>query len=95
MTYKEITLKEAIQDFRENVFPGLFEGERKPDNKKYKWVYSILMDDEKFEVSETRAKKLLEKYGGDRYRVNTSFEVMIDESPSCYADNSKGWEVSR
>lgn len=75
MQYTETTAAAAVLHFAENVFPGLFKGERNGLNKDYKRAYSIIRAAKAGTVTDDRAKALLEKYGGGLYRVTVRFEI--------------------
>jgi len=60
---------------RGHVFPGLFKGERSPRNSDYKNAYDLIRAAKAGNVSEARARALLEKHGGEMYRVTVRFEV--------------------
>jgi hypothetical protein len=79
MNYRELTACEAVLDFERRVWPELFKRSRRPDNAPYKWAYTIIKDAKRGRVSDSRARALLEMYGGDAYRVTTSFEVAQTE----------------
>ena len=79
MQYTEKTAAEAVLHFAKHVFPTLFKKSRGPKDKEYKRVYSIIRSAKSGTVSDSRAKDLLEKHGGDAYRVKVRFEVAEDE----------------
>lgn len=80
MTYKEVTAVEAVLDFEKRVWPSLFVGNRNPFNTEYKRTLEIIKSARAGTVSAGRAWRLLEKYGGDLYRMETTFEVAITET---------------
>lgn len=75
MQYTETTAAKAVIHFADHVFPGLFKGQRGPRNSEYKNAYDIIRSARAGNVSEARAKALLEKHGGKLYRVTVRFEV--------------------
>lgn len=81
MQYTETTAAAAVLHFAEHIFPDLFKGKRKPDGEgnEYKRVYSIIRAAKAGTVSEARAKALLEKYGGEAYRVTVRFEIAVED----------------
>ena len=93
MQYTETTASAAFLHFAENVFPGLFKGQRNGLNKDYKRAYSIIRDAKAGTVTDDRAKALLEKHGGGLYRVNVRFEVGVSEpnGPAFKAALEKFW----
>jgi len=75
MQFTETTAAAAVLHFAEHVFPGLFKGERSPRNSDYKNAYDLIRAAKAGNVSEARARALLEKHGGEMYRVTVRFEV--------------------
>lgn len=78
--YETKTAAQAVCHFRENGFKALWPKQRKMSNPEYAWALKIIQDARAGRVSEKRAKALLEKYGGEQYRVTTSFEVAVAHS---------------
>lgn len=78
MQYAQMTAAEAVLHFADHIFPTLFKGNRNPKDAEYKRVYSIIRAAKAGTVSEERAKSLLQKHGGDMYRVTVLFEVVVD-----------------
>lgn len=78
MQYTETTAASAVLHFAEHVFPELFKKKRGPKETEYKRVYSIIRAAKAGKVSEARARALLEKYGGEGYRVTVRFEVAVE-----------------
>lgn len=79
MNYKAVTAAEAVLDFEQRIWPSLFVGKRTPYNREYKWAHAIIKSAGAGKVSAERAWRLLGKYGGDLYRMETTFEIPIDE----------------
>lgn len=72
-----MTAAQAVLHFAKNGYSmEVYEmsGQRERDR-----VRKIIHDAKKERVSDRRAKALLEKYGGDRYRISSVFEVAITE----------------
>ena len=80
MEYNEVTPIEAVTHFASHVFPTLFKGQRNPRNPEHKNAYDIIRDARNGKVSESRARALLEKFGGQDYRVTTAFEIKVTET---------------
>lgn len=75
MLYEKMTAAEAVLHFAKNGYKmAVYEmpGQRERDR-----VRKIINDAKRDRVSDKRAKALLEKYGGDRYRITTAFEVAV------------------
>lgn len=91
--YETKTAAQAVCHFMEHGFKALWPKQRKMSNPEYAWALKIIQDARSGSVSEKRAKALLEKYGGEQYRVTTSFEVAITHSngPAFKAALEKFW----
>ena len=80
MQYKECTATEAAIDFADNVFPGIDFGVRNAANKEYRRVLQFCKDARKpGGITDARAMSILERWGGDKYRVAISFEIQVHE----------------
>lgn len=79
MLYEKMTAAQAVQHFSKNKYLGILPVLKERGKSEYDRVRKIIHDAKKNRVSDRRAKALLEKYGGEAYRVNTSFEVAITE----------------
>lgn len=76
--YKQMTACEAVLHFEANGWKALWPGERNGKNKEYSWGAKIIHDAHDGRMSERRARALLEKFGGEAYRVNSTFEVEVN-----------------
>ena len=94
MTYTEMSATDAVNHFaKSETYKELWKGERNSTNKEYAWARKIVNDASKGQVSETRARLLIEQYGGQSYRVNTCFEVAVQQpnGPAFKAALEKIW----
>ena len=82
MLYEKKTAAEAVQHFEENGYRGVLPILKRGGKREYDRVRKIISDANKDRVSDNRARALLTKYGGDLYRVETTFEVAITEPTS-------------
>jgi hypothetical protein len=80
MIYIRMTAREAVLDFAEVVFPKLWKGKRNGKNKEYAVCWQLIkaVDTPKFNAE--WAARVLTKYGGLRYRIETTFELVKAES---------------
>ena len=81
MLYEKMTAAQAVLHFAEHGYRmEVYEmsGQRERDR-----VRKIIHDAKVGRVSDRRAKALLEKYGGEGYRVSSVFEVAI-KNPCIY-----------
>lgn len=94
MLYEKMTAAQAVLHFAENRYKVEFSevwgkwGRRERDR-----VRKIIHDAKVGRVSDRRAKALLEKYGGEGYRVSSVFEVAVTHSngPTFKAALEKFW----
>ena len=80
MLYEKKTAAEAVQHFEKNGYRGVLPILKQGGQREYDRVRKIISDANKDRVSDSRARALLTKYGGDIYRVETTFEVAITET---------------
>jgi hypothetical protein len=81
MQYTEMSATDAVNHFaKSETYKDLWKGTRNSTNKEYAWARKIVNDASKGQVSETRARLLIEQYGGQEYRVNTCFEVAVSDA---------------
>ena len=85
MLYRKTTAAEAVIDFDEHVFPTMFVGARNKGNKEYHRVFRIIQAAKSGKVSDTRAKWLLETYGGGRYKCTSVFEVEAGSNSAAFS----------
>lgn len=76
MIFSETTSEAAGNDFAENVWPHLFAGKRGSRNREYMRVRAFVLEARKpGGASEEWTARILKRYGGDRYRITTKFEM--------------------
>jgi hypothetical protein len=78
--YETKTAAEAVQHFERNEYPDILPELKQGEKAEYDRVRKIINDARLGRVSDTRARALLQKYGGENYRVTTAFEVAISET---------------
>ena len=84
MNFSEISVASAGIDFVENVWPTLFPGKRGSRNREYMKVRAFVLYVRKHgSASNDWTARILKQYGGEGYRVSTSFEVAI-QNPCIY-----------
>lgn len=92
--YKQMTACEAVKHFEANGWKSLWPGNRNGRNKEYSWGQKIIQDAHGGNMSDTRARALLEKFGGEAYRVTSAFEVEINESNGpAFAEGVKALQI--
>lgn len=91
MLYKETTAAEAVKHFEEHVFPSMFVGARNKDNKEYHRVFRIIQAAKSGDVSDTRAKWLLETYGCGRYKCSSVFEVEAGSNGTAFGEAARNF----
>jgi len=79
MKYQTMTAAQAILHFAANEYGAAWVEIRKEERERDR-VRKIIHDAKRGRVSDKRAKALLEKYGGDCYKISTTFEVAITET---------------
>lgn len=78
MQYETKSAAEAVKHFEQNGYKDILPSLKQSKKNEYDRVRKIISDANRGRVSDARARNLLEKYGGDSYRVTTFFEVAID-----------------
>jgi len=73
-----MTARQAVIHFSKNKYQGILPVLKDLDIKEYNRVRKVVHDAVVGRISDKRAKMLLEKYGGDTYRVAVKFEVAVD-----------------
>lgn len=73
-----MTARQAVIHFSRNKYLGILSVLKDTDKKEYNRVRKVVHDSVVGRISDKRAKMLLEKYGGDTYRVAVKFEVAVD-----------------
>lgn len=89
MLYKETTAAEAVKDFEKHVFPSMFVGARNKWNKEYHRVFRIIQAAKSGTVSDSRARFLLETYGGGRYKCSSVFEVEAGSNGAAFGEAAR------
>lgn len=89
MLYRKTTAAEAVIDFDEHVFPTMFVGARNKGNKEYHRVFRIIQAAKSGTVSDTRARFLLETYGGGRYKCSSVFEVEAGSNGAAFGEAAR------
>lgn len=85
-----MTACEAVKHFEANGWKSLWPGNRNGKNKEYSWGQKIIQDAHDGKMSDTRARALLERFGGEAYRVTSAFEVEVgDSSGPAFADGAR------
>jgi len=80
MQYETMTARQAVIHFSKNKYQGILPVLKDLDKKEYNRVRKVVHDAVIGRISDKRAKMLLEKYGGDTYRVAVNFEVAVGEA---------------
>ena len=80
MLYEKKTAAEAVQHFEKNGYRGVLPILKQGGQREYDRVRKIISDANNARVSDSRARALLTKYGGDLYRMETTFEVAVTET---------------
>ena len=80
MIYVNMTAREAVLDFAKVVWPKLWPGKRRPTNKDYNVCYQLIRSVDTPRFNDEWAARVLTKYGGRRYRIETTFELVKAES---------------
>lgn len=75
MVFTKATASEAVLHFERHHFQDVFKGASKAGAKDYFRAYHIIKSAKAGNVSDKRARWLLETYGGGRYKCSTVFEV--------------------
>ena len=93
MLYEKKTAAQAVLHFAENEYKIILPHLYRDGAREYDRVRKIIHDAKLDRVSDRRAKALLEKYGGDRYRVTSVFEVAVPDAngPAFKAALEKIW----
>lgn len=78
MEFKTATAQACAADFVANVWPHLFKGERGTKNRKWARVRAFVKKVEKGEASPEYIAKYLAEFGGGRYRIGMTFEILKD-----------------
>lgn len=78
MQYETMTARQAVIHFSKNKYQCVLPALKDLDIKEYNRVRKVVHDAVVGRISDNRAKMLLEKYGGDTYRVAVKFEVAVD-----------------
>ena len=79
--YKATTATEAVLHFAEHGFRPAFKGKTGKNNPDYFRAVQIIKSAKNENgVSYERARWLLEKFGGQDYRVTTAFEIKVTET---------------
>lgn len=79
MLYEKKTAAQAVLHFAENEYKIILPHLYRDGAREYDRVRKIIHDAKRGRVSDRRAKALLEKYGGEGYRVTSVFEVAVTE----------------
>lgn len=82
MHYEKMTAAEAVKHFEQNGCKDVLSRLKSSDVKEYDRVRKVVNDAKLGRVSDKRAGMILEKYGGGRYVVSTTFEVALIENKS-------------
>lgn len=93
MLYEKKTAAQAVLHFAENEYKIILPHLYRDGAREYDRVRKIIHDAKLDRVSDRRAKALLEKYGGEGYRVTSVFEVAIQQpkGPAFKAALEKIW----
>ena len=76
MEFKSSTAQECAADFVENVWPYLFKGTRGRKNRKWARVRAFVEKAKSGEASPDYIAKYLSEFGGGRYKIETTFEIL-------------------
>ncbi len=85
MTYEKKSAVEAVLHFDKNGFKDAFAGNTAA-NKEYDRAYKIIKAARLGYVSDTRARFLLETYGGGRYKCSSVFEVEAGSNGAAFGE---------
>jgi len=88
MIYEKKTAVEAVLHFDKNGFKDAFAG-KTVSNKEYGRAHKIIKSARLGYVSDTRARFLLETYGGGRYKCSTVFEVEADSNGAAFGEAAR------
>jgi hypothetical protein len=88
MIYEKKSAVEAVLHFEKNGFRDAFAG-KTGGNKEYDRAYKIIKSARLGYVSDTRARFLLETYGGGRYKCSSVFEVEAGSNGAAFDEQAR------
>ena len=88
MIYEKKSAVEAVLHFEKNGFRDAFAG-KTGGNKEYDRAYKIIKSARLGYVSDTRARFLLETYGGGRYKCSSVFEVEAGSNGAAFGEQAR------